>query len=279
MGTPKEAQLNSWTNVSPGWKKHDAWLVESSRPCTQRILERAKVGPGGRVLDIASGTGEPAIPAAHLVGPHGFVLGTDFVEPMLAFAREKAAKAGLRNLEFRCVDGESLQEPDASFDAATMRWGLMFMPDGPACLRAVARALKPGSRVALSCWAAPEQNPWASIPAKVMVRNGFISPPPPGAPGLFAYADPKRLDAELTAAGFRDVGVEPVELVMVSTETAEAYWDYVRELAGPLASAFAKLTLEQQRTVTSEILAEAKRASPGGRIVLKGLTWVASGRA
>jgi ubiquinone/menaquinone biosynthesis C-methylase UbiE len=87
------------------------------------------VRPGQRVLDIASGVGEPALAIAGQVGPAGSVLGTDLAAAMLAFARENAAARGLSNVEFRCMDGEVLDVPPGSFDVVTMRWGLMFMPD------------------------------------------------------------------------------------------------------------------------------------------------------
>jgi ubiquinone/menaquinone biosynthesis C-methylase UbiE len=274
---PKDAQLQSWTAVAPGWRKHDQRLVESSAPATERLLDRAGVKAGMRVLDVASGTGEPALPAAKRVGPSGSVLGTDLVEPMLAFAREKAAAQGLRNVEFRCVDGEVLELPAGSFDAATIRWGIMFMPDAVACLRQVHAALKPGGRVAVACWASPEQNPWAAVPARVLMKAAEAAPPPPGAPGIFAYADPKKLEATLADAGFKSISVEPVELTMADFDSASDYWTFTRDLAGPIAMLFAKLSPEKQASATSEILSEIDRLSPGGRTILRGVTWVASG--
>jgi ubiquinone/menaquinone biosynthesis C-methylase UbiE len=274
---PKAAQHQSWTAVAPGWKKHDQMLVEMAAPSAERMLDRAVVKAGMRVLDVASGTGEPALRAAKRVGPSGSVLGTDFVEPMLAFAREKAAVQGLHNVEFRCVDAETLDVPAGSFDAATVRWGIMFMPDAVACLRQVHKALKPGAHVAVACWASPEQNLWASVPAKLLMKAAEVPPPPPGAPGMFAYADPKRIESTLAEAGFKSITVEPVELTVADFDSAAEYWTFTRELAGPVAALLAKLSPEKQASVTSEILAEVDRLSPGGRTVLRGVTWVAAG--
>jgi SAM-dependent methyltransferase len=212
------------------------------------------------------------------VGPAGFVLGTDFVEPMLAFAREKAVAAGLRNLEFRCVDGEALDEPAESFDAVTIRWGLMFMPDPLACLRSAHKALKAGGRIAVACWAGPERNPWASLPSGIGMRLAGIPKPPPGSVGLFAYADPKRLEGVLAEAGFKNVAVESVDLPMIDFDTFDEYWTWASELVGPLASILQKLTPEQKAEVVAELKAEVAKLSPGGRTVLGGTTWVASGQ-
>jgi SAM-dependent methyltransferase len=276
--SPKETQLKSWIGVAPGWKKHDAYFTRSAAAASEKMLDAAGVGPGMRVLDIASGVGEPALVAARRVGPAGFVLGTDFVEPMLAFAREKAVAANLRNIEFRCVDGEALDAPASSFDAVTIRWGIMFMPDALACLRSAHAALKAGGRIAVACWAGPERNPWVSLPAGILMRLAGIPKPPPEAPGVFAYADPKRLEGVLAEAGFKNVAIEPVELPMIDFDTFDEYWTWARELVGPVASMLEKLTPEQTAAAAAELKAEVAKLSPGGRTVLGGTTWVASGQ-
>jgi SAM-dependent methyltransferase len=275
---PKELQRRSWTAVAPGWKRHDAYFTRATAAASEKMLDAAGVGPGKRVLDVATGVGEPALAAARRVGAGGFVLGTDFVEPMLAYAREKAAAAGLRNVEFRCVDGEALDERAGSFDAVTIRWGIMFMPDALACLRSAHRALASGGRVAVACWAGPERNPWGALPAGILMRKAGIPSPPPGAPGVFAYADPKRLEGALVEAGFQHVVVEPVDLPMIDFDTFDEYWTWTRELVGPVASMLEKLTPDQTAAAVTELEAEVAKLSPGGRTVLGGTTWVASGQ-
>jgi SAM-dependent methyltransferase len=212
------------------------------------------------------------------VGATGQVLGLDFVEEMLAFAREKAASLGLKNVEFRRMDGEELEAPAGSFDAVTMRWGLMFMPDPVACLKRALGALKKGGTFTTTCWAAPEKNPWASLPLAVLKRHMEVPTPPPGAPGLFAFADPSRLRTTIEAAGFSDVQVEPVELNMCDFDKGAEYVAYTLELAGPIAVLFHQLTKEQQSQVAKEMAGEAERIG-GGRVVLPGLTWLATARA
>lgn len=271
----KDKERKTWTDVTPGWRKRDAELVAWARPVTERILERARVGNGQRVLDIACGTGEPAIPAARRVGSAGFVLGVDFVEDMLAFARDKAVREGLRNVEFRRQDGEELDAPAGSFDCVTMRFGLMFMPDPVSCLKRAWRALKPGGCIALATWAPPEKNPWVTTTLAVLKRHADMPAPPPGAPGLFAMADPERLRSVLSQAGFREVQVEETA-VSRDFGDGKSYFQFLIELAGPLAAVYAALPGERQTRVAEEVAAEAEKRRQGGKLVIGGLAWVAS---
>jgi ubiquinone/menaquinone biosynthesis C-methylase UbiE len=272
----KAKEHKVWTNVAPGWRTHDAVLVQATAPVTERMLRLADLREGKEVLDIAAGTGEPSIPAARMVGPAGRVIATDFVEDMLSFAREKASRAGVKNVEFRRVDGEALDFPDASFDAATIRFGIMFMPEPEACLRAVHRVLKPGGRIAVATWASPDKNIWASGAAAILRKLANTPAPPPGAPGIFAFADDKRLRQVLTGAGFRDVKVEPVEVTLADHDTPAAYFTFLLEIAGPLAALWAQLTPGQQEEARAAIFEQV--TGKDGRVKMSGLAWVAAGQ-
>lgn len=272
----KAREQKTWSTVAPGWRTHDTFLMQASAPVTQRMLQRAGLGPGHRVLDIAAGTGEPAIPAARMVGAGGSVIATDFAEDMLTVAREKALRAGVNNVEFRRVDGEALDFPDASFDAVTMRFGIMFMPEPDTCLRAVHRVLRPGGRIALATWAAPEKNTWASIAAGILSKLANAPPPKPGAPGIFAFGDANRLTVDLQAAGFRDVKVEPVEVLMADHNSADEYLAFLLEIAGPLAVLWSQLTPGQQDEARARISEQI--TGRDGRVKMTGTAWVAAGQ-
>ena len=91
----------------------------------------ARIGPGSRVLDVAGGSGEPALSAAARVGATGYVLSTDISANLVCLATENAQARGLdaARFEARVMDGERLGLPDASFDAALSRLGLIYFPD------------------------------------------------------------------------------------------------------------------------------------------------------
>ena len=270
----KERERTSWSNVAPGWNKYDAILSQGAAVVTERMLDAVRIAPGQRVLDVACGTGEPAIPAARRVGPTGRVIATDLSEPMIAFAKHKAAAQGVANVEFRVVDGEEVDVGDG-FDAVTMRWGLMFMPDPDACLRRLHSALRVGGRIALTCWTAPDRNPFVSTALAAIRKHVELPAPPPGAPGLFAFADPERLRSCLAGAGFREVVVEPVELCFAVFDTGVEAFTMIRELAGPVAAILAQQPADTRAAIERDAVAGYEALRADGRVALRGVTWLA----
>lgn len=273
----KDRERATWSAVAEGWIKYDRELVGFGGPVAQALVDRAGIALGLRVLDLASGTGEPALSIAAQVGPNGSVLATDLAEPMLAFARAKAAKRGLKNVEFRVADAETLVLPEGSIDAATMRWGLMFLPDPERALRNVHHALRSTGRVAVATWGPPEQNPIFQIPLSAIKSRIEMPSPPPGAPGLFAFSDPRRLVHVLSAAGFRDVATEGVRVPMKQFRTGAEYWAFQRALAGPIAQAWQKLSEADRAIVDREVAAGYERHQGNHGMEVPGLSWVAWG--
>jgi demethylmenaquinone methyltransferase/2-methoxy-6-polyprenyl-1,4-benzoquinol methylase len=116
-----------------------------------RAADLARVGPGDRVLDVATGTGDLALELAARVGPGGEVIGSDFAEGMLERAREKAAardqgRDGVRP-RFEWGDALELQYPSGSFDAATVGFGARNFADLARGLSEMRRVVRPGGRV------------------------------------------------------------------------------------------------------------------------------------
>jgi ubiquinone/menaquinone biosynthesis C-methylase UbiE len=148
-GAFKEATQDAWQSAADArvrWEPvRRSWLA----PVTQTMLDFARLGPGDRVLDVATGTGEPALSAVQVVGPTGYVLATDISSNMLAVAERTARERGLdpANFETRVMDGENLDLGDASFDAVLSRLGLIFFPDRDRALSEIRRVLRPGGRV------------------------------------------------------------------------------------------------------------------------------------
>src|SRR5215216_4646648 len=96
-GDFRAAQHRNWDCAAVGWNNWSAFNDRADRHISERLVELAGVRSGSRVLDVAAGYGEPALTAARKAGPGGRVVATDISAEMLAFARERAAAAGLRN--------------------------------------------------------------------------------------------------------------------------------------------------------------------------------------
>jgi demethylmenaquinone methyltransferase/2-methoxy-6-polyprenyl-1,4-benzoquinol methylase len=119
-----------------------------------RAADLASVGPGDRVLDVATGTGDLAIELARRVSPGGAVVGSDFSEGMLARARAKAPQ-----LRFEWGDAQALGYEDGEFAAATVGFGARNFADLRAGLSEMARVVAPGGRVVVLEITTPHQPP------------------------------------------------------------------------------------------------------------------------
>ena len=126
----KEAERQSWNSVAAGWQKWWKPIEKGAEKVSRRLTELAEIKSGSRVLDIATGIGEPAITAANQVGKNGHILATDISPQMLSVAKQRAISLGLQNvIKFKEGDIETLDLPSSAFDAALCRFGLMFLPD------------------------------------------------------------------------------------------------------------------------------------------------------
>ncbi len=229
----REAQHRHWDSAAAGWKVWSEFNDRADAHISERLVELAGVRSGSRVLDIAAGYGEPALTAARKAGPQGRVVATDISAEMLAFGRQRAATAGLDNVDFIQRDASSLDFPAASFDAAVSRWGIIFEPDAEAAARRARRLLKPGSRMAISSWGEPDQVPFLSIPMRTTMQRLNVAPPPAGTPGPLSRPTPAAIGELLEAGGFSNVAVEQNE-VTYAFESPQDFTAYIRAIAAPI---------------------------------------------
>jgi SAM-dependent methyltransferase len=223
-----------------GWAKWHDWQARMAQPVTDWYLRAVRAAPGQAILDVACGTGLPALALAERVGASGRVVAVDVSPKMLAATERNARALGLANLEPREASAAAIGGPDAMFDAVTCKDGLMFCPDVVAALRELRRVLKPGGRYAFSVWAEPEANPLFATLFGVLAE--FVPSPAaaPDAPGPFRLAAPDEFERVLRAAGFVDVAIDRVAMTWAFTSAAE-HWEALCDLAGPLERAVTTL--------------------------------------
>ena len=178
------------------------------------LLAGAAIDERDRVLDIGCGTGQTTRLAARRAR-RGHVLGVDLSAPMLARARATAAAEGITNVRFEQGDAQVHPVPTGSADVAISRCGIMFFADPVAAFANIARALRPGGRLAFVCPQEMTSNDWFRVPMTALLGHPpRPSTTTPDAPGMFSLADPARIGDVLTSAGFRDATPIPIRVSM-----------------------------------------------------------------
>ncbi len=236
------------------WQRYDEDEQRLSAHVSERMLELADLRPGLRVLDVATGRGEPAIRAALRVAPDGVVVGTDVSRDMLAFAQARADQAGARNLTLVATDGEHLAGlPAQSFDAALCRWGFMYFDHPVDALTAARSRLVPGGKLVSALWTAPESTSWWSSPRRILARHAAQPPVSFITPGPFRYARSEAFRADLAEAGFAVTHEESLETAVMESATAEGLIEWC------LAFGLKRALAEQPRSTHDAWMRDMRR--------------------
>ncbi len=237
-GSSASDHRNRPLNVVEAWRRYDDDERRLSAHVSERMLDLAGLRAGSRVLDIATGRGEPALRAAARVAPDGFVVGTDISDDMLDFARARAAADAVTNLALRVTDGATLAGvPEHAFDAVLCRWGLMFFDRPRQALESARRRLRPGGTLVAAVWADPERVSWWAMPRHVLGRHvglpaidgtGPGTGPGPfrSGPGPFRYAASEIFRADLAGAGFSVEHEEELATPIMEAATPEGLVDW-----------------------------------------------------
>src|SRR5262249_17308524 len=153
----KAQQREQWSNAAQGWRKRWAIFEKGAQPLSDRMMELAHIAPGQRVLDVATGIGEPAMTAARRVSPRGPLVAIEQAPQRLAVARERMQADGIETVEFVEGDAETVALPLDSFDAVVCRWGVMFFLDPVGTLARLRTNLIPGGWLTAAVWGPPER--------------------------------------------------------------------------------------------------------------------------
>ncbi len=282
-----------------------------SGPVSARMLALAEVAVGTRLLDLATGGGEPALGAAALGAT---VVGVDVSQERLALARQRASERGLvrsrthanllaaasagplqpglSTVTFHEADAveflEKIADTDAPFDVITSRWGLMYFAEPARALRGIARALARSQGIFVAAvWAEPEKTPWWSLPREVTARHAVASAATgaiPSAsfekPGPFRFAVPAALAREFREAGLAVVHSEEIEVAVVEAPDGAGVVAWVDTVLGRFP---ASVPAERRAAWGADLAATAedfaRRSTPKQPgIVLGGVTRIVVAR-
>jgi len=247
------------------WRKWSRSNFDMFGGVTRALVAAAEAAPGQAVLDLASGSGQPALALASAVAPGGHVTATDLSAGMLAVAEENAKSAGLTNLRFRQAVAESLPFPDRTFDRVTCRFAAMLFADPLGAMRECRRVLLPTGRAVFVVWGAPQQ-PFFGMTAGVLRRFVNIPEAEPDAPSIFRFAAPGTLSDVMKEAGFRQVREEAARIHCERMGTPEDFWQEFREVAAPFRPLIEGLVPEKRAELDSQVMAAMRTYHTGDRL-------------
>lgn len=253
------------------WRRYDAVESRLTAQVSERMLDLGGLRSGMRVLDLATGRGEPALRAARRVGPKGLVVGVELSDALLEMAREKADREGLRNLILKAANAERLEDvPAAHFHVATIRWGLMYMAAPITALERVRGALLPSGVLVAALWAEPERVPYFTLPRRLLERYRRLPTLDGEAPGTFRYADLARVVRDFRDAGFTLNHVEEMDVPVFEAETAAEVVEWVRGLG--LTRLLNDLPEDDQQAWEKDLTCSLEQSRAEGLIRLGGVT-------
>jgi len=259
-----EPARKAWDSIAAGY---DQFVAPTEVWLANEALKRAGLEPGERFLDVAAGTGGLSLPAARLGAK---VVATDWSPAMIERLDIRARAEGLADLTGRVMDCHALELDDHTFDLTGSQFGVMLVPDQALALREMARVTRPGGRLLLIAYGAPDEIEFLHF------FIGALQAIDPEFPGLgassppleFQVSDPEVLRVRLANAGLTQVTVATVT-EKIEFHSGQELWNWVmfsNPIAGLLTS---HLTSEQKidvRRILDGMLRE--RSSDGGPAVL-----------
>ena len=260
-------QTKLWNGPSgDAWVAHQPVLDRMFEPFTKILVEATR--ESDRVLDIGCGTGATTLGIARRAKD---AVGIDISEPMLALARERAAKEESR-ATFVSADAETHAFEPASFDLFTSRFGVMFFGDPVKAFANLKRAAKSDARLALIAFRSPAENPFmttAERAAAPLLPN--IPPRRTDGPGQFAFAEETRVRAIFEKSGWGTLAIEPIDVACSFPESA--LLGYLTRL-GPLGQVLQQVEEARRAEIVKTVRSAFDPYVHGDEVQLTAACWL-----
>lgn len=261
------------------WSSEAARYDEINRAVGEALIAAAELSPGEQVLDVGCGAGAIALEAARRVRPGGSVLAIDISPDLVAVARDRAAHAGVDDVEVVGADARTYPYDEGAFDVVISRNGLMFFDDPDAALANLGLALHPRGRIAFTAPQGLDRNPWIMVAGAAAAPHvGIPAGVAPGQPGPLALADRSMIETVLERAGFTAITLKELTTsISIGTDVDDAVafilsMPMVRHLltSAPPANQAAAIEAVEQ--------ALAQHADPEGVVMHGNGAWLVTAR-
>lgn len=261
-----DLQREAWNSVSNGWKKWNDFTMNFLKPIGEVIIKGLSVKSNDVVLDIASGTGEPAFTIA-AIAKDGRVYATDLSEEMLSIARTYADERNISNIEFKAADVSDLPFTNNFFDKISCRMGFMFFPDMQLAANEMFRVCTNGGKAAISVWDVPEKNDWSTTITKALSKHIEMPKPSTDAPGMFRCAEPGFIKKLFENAGFKNVKEETIS-GKIDFQTSQNYWLNRTEMSETTISLLNKVDEVTINKIKDDLLEDCDSKLVNGRLIM-----------
>ena len=207
--TVKHVEKSSWERGDKAWSESSIRNPVQDDTLNQAIIAESGVKPGNHVLDIASGTGNPAVSAALLLRDSGSITLTDLSRGKLEISQIRASSFNRKKLNYCCADMTNLPFADETFDVAMCRFGIMFVKNKVKAAREAMRVLKFGSNITYMVWDAYHKNPPFFIPSKVI--SEFFGEKEAAIPARHSMCAPGLLKSVMEQAGYTNISERQIK--------------------------------------------------------------------
>jgi ubiquinone/menaquinone biosynthesis C-methylase UbiE len=240
--TPEMEALK--TKLKATWMAGDfGQIAKSIEDGAVEFINRLQIPKGARVLDVACGTGNLAIPAAK---GGAVVTGVDFAPNLVEQAQARAKMEGLQ-IEFQEGDAEAMPYPDGSFDVVVTMFGAMFCPRPEKAAAELIRITKLGGRIAMANWTP------AGFAGQMFKLSGMYAPPPPGMPAPVLWGDEATVKERLRD-GIRDLKLtKQMMKIKYSFGPADVVEYFIRYF-GPTKKAYESLNTNGQKAYREDMV-------------------------
>jgi ubiquinone/menaquinone biosynthesis C-methylase UbiE len=260
QATPDLTQLKA--GMKAVWMAGDfGQIAQITAQEAEQFVERLAVPSGARVLDVACGTGNTAVPAARAGAE---VTGVDIATNLLEQAQKRAASERLK-IRFQEGDAEELPFPDHSFDMVITMFGAMFAPRPERVANELLRVCKPGGQIAMANW-----TPRGFVGGQFQLMAKSV-PPPPGIPAPVLWGDEEVVRQRLSN-GVAKLTLTPRKLQFHYPFGPKEVVQFFRQYFGPTQTAFSRLDETGQAALAAQLEAhyDAHNQATDGTTMVEG---------